>query len=222
MADRHCLVVGGGAVGLRKVRTLLECGARVTVVSLALHPDLEQLASDGTITAHVREYRTSDLDGVFLVICATDHEPTNEKVGVQSRERNLLVNVADRPRECTFILPSVLRRGALVLTISTGGKSPAFAKRLRRELEQRFGPEYGPFLDIMGAARSRLLAKEHAPEEHRSLFGAIIDRGLLDLVRNRDVTGIDQLLAHVLGPGFTLAEIAPETLRDLSRDNIRQ
>jgi len=207
IVGRTCLVVGGGTVATRKVDRLLECGARVVVVAPQCTPALEQQASAGRLLLHRRGYRSSDLKGMFLVIGATDDETLNQRIHRDAEARHMLCNIADRPRVCNFILPAVFSRGDLVLAISTAGKSPALAKKLRRELAGSFGPEYGPLLDLMGCIRSKLLAREHAPEEHKPLFETLLERNLLALVAKRDVQAIDALLAEVLGPGFSWAKL---------------
>jgi precorrin-2 dehydrogenase/sirohydrochlorin ferrochelatase len=199
---RHCLVVGGGAVGLRKVTTLIDCGAAVTVVSPQVNAALLQLSHQHKITLHQRAYRTADLAGMFLVIGATNNEVLNRQIKNDADARGILCNIVDRPNACNFILPSIVNRGDLLIAISTCGKSPAFAKHLRKELEQQFGPEYARFLQLMGAIRTRLLSRDHATEAHKKFFEQLIENGLLDLVRNGDEKRIDALLLDVLGKGF--------------------
>lgn len=199
---RRCLVVGGGRVGTRKVATLRRCGARVTVVSPEATPELLALAETADITLKQRGYRASDTDGVFLVIGATDDETLNRQIHADAERRNLLCNIADRPAICNFTLPAIVRRGDFTVAISTAGKSPAFAKHMRKQLESQFGPEYGVLLDLMGAIRARLLAEAHAPEAHKPLFEQLIAGDLISLIRTNQVAKIDQLLLQVLGPGY--------------------
>lgn len=199
---RSCLVVGGGGVGARKVRGLLDCGARVTLISPAATEALQDLAASGRIVWHARPYAAGDGRGHFLIIGATDNEPLNRQVHAEAEAGGQLCNIADRPEICNFILPAVIRRGALCLAISTAGRSPAFAKYLRKSLSEQFGPEYGRFLDLMGAIRKRLLAEDHAPEAHKPLFEALITGGLLDLIREEDTDGVDALLLDILGDGY--------------------
>jgi precorrin-2 dehydrogenase/sirohydrochlorin ferrochelatase len=200
--DRNCLVVGGGRVGTRKVRTLLACGARVTVISPEATPELEALAGQGQIQWHTRDYRVSDLDDTFLVIGATDDQRLNRKIHRDAETAQRLCNIADQPDLCNFILPAIMRQGDLMITVSTGGKSPAFAKHLRQQLEKHYGPEYGAVLQLMGAIRKRLLAEAHAPEAHKPLFEQLIAGGLLEMIRSDDRTNINSLLSRVIGPGF--------------------
>lgn len=204
---RACLVVGGGDVGERKVKGLLACDGRVTVISPRITPELARLAEGNRIACHLRPFQGTDLDGMFLVIGATDDEELNRQIHTEAESRRILCNIADRPAICNFILPSVIRRGDLVVTVSTSGKSPAFAKRLRHNLEAQFGPAYGPFLTLMGNIRKRLLAEAHAPEAHKSLFEALIAADLLSLVAESDIAAIDRLLHRVLGKGYTYADL---------------
>ncbi len=206
--NRHCLVVGGGKVGLRKVKTLIECGAFVTVVSLEVEGELQIMSENKGITIKQRPYRSTDLDGMFLVIGATDNEDLNRRISQDAEEINMLCNIADRPKVCNFILPAIVRRGDLVVTVSTSGKSPAFAKKLKKDLENKFGAEYAEFLYLMGAVRKKLLNTKHAPEAHKHLFERLIDGNLVDYIRNKDIQAIDALLLTVLGPGYTFEKLA--------------
>jgi precorrin-2 dehydrogenase/sirohydrochlorin ferrochelatase len=200
--SRRCLVVGGGRVGTRKVGTLLQCGAEVTVISREATSELAQMAEQGLIDLQLRDFRSSDLDRIFLVIGATDDQALNRKVHREADAAQRLCNIADQPDLCNFVLPSIVNQGHLSIAISTAGKSPAFAKFLRRQLQDQFGPEYGVMLDLMGAVRQRLLAQAHAPEQHKPLFEKLIQGGLLELIRGGDRQGIDALLESVLGPDF--------------------
>ncbi|MEW5735531.1 MAG: bifunctional precorrin-2 dehydrogenase/sirohydrochlorin ferrochelatase [Thermodesulfobacteriota bacterium] len=209
IAGKTCLVVGAGAVAARKAATLASCGARVRVVGPVACGEVLAMQSRGTIAWEKRPYRQEDLDGAFLVIAATDDETVNDQVSRQALARNMLVNVADQPERCSFVLPAVVDRDGLVVTVSTEGKSPAMARRIRQKLETEFGPEYGPFLNLMAAVRARLLARAHAPEEHKELFYRLIDEGLLAAVRDKDPGAADRLLNAVLGPGFSCCELLP-------------
>ncbi len=200
--DRNCLVVGGGSVGTRKVERLLECGAKVTVVGPDADEKLKKLSDGGIIQLKERAFQSADLDDMFLVIGATDHEVLNFKIHTEARLRGLLCNIADRPEACDFILPAIVNRGDLTIAISTSGKSPAFAKNLRRQLEFQFGDEYAEFLDLMGAIRKKLLIKEHKPEVHKHLFEQLIERDLVQMLKNADIDKINALLLDVLGEGY--------------------
>ncbi len=196
-----CLVVGGGGVGTRKVRTLLDCGAQVTVVSPEVTGPLSVLAAENRILLKQRPYRASDLDGVFLVIGATDNKDLNRAIHDDARKLGKLCNISDQPDLCNFILPSIIDRGDLIIAISTSGKSPAVAGRIRKQMEAQFGPEYDEFLKLMGAVRKILLEQAHDPAAHRLAFESLINRGLLECIRGGDRAKIDALLVSVLGPG---------------------
>ena len=205
--DRHCLVVGGGAVCTRKVSTLLECGARVSVVSTNPTQQLAKLASKGAIRLTQRAYRSADLDGAFLVIGATDDESLNQKISNDAALTDTLCNIADRPEACNFILPSIIERGDLVITISTSGKSPALAKHLRQKLETQFDEKYAEFLLLMGAIRKKLLSQAHAPEAHKGLFNQLIDSDLIQLMQHGKTEEINLLLYKILGEGYKIEEL---------------
>ena len=202
--NRDCLIVGGGAVGTRKVNTLIECGASVTVVSPDPTPELTKLASEGSVTLKKRAYRNDDLTGMFLVIGATDDERLNRQISKDAEQAQILCNIADRPEVCNFILPSIVRRGDLVITISTSGKSPALAKHLRQKLETQFGPEYADFLLLMGAIRRRLLSQTHEPETHKTLFNQLVDSDLIQLMQAGKTEEINSLLYKILGKGYKI------------------
>lgn len=205
--NRDCLVVGGGSVGKRKILTLLECGARVTAVSPKISDEIKGLSKEHPIAVRERKYSPSDLKGMLLVIGATDNEEVNQQISEDAAKAGILCNIVDRPQECTFVLPAIVKQGDLIIAISTSGKSPAFAKRLRQRLSGEFGPEYGKFLDVMGAIRQKLLQKGKSPEEHKQIFERLIEEGLLKLVRHNNRKQIDVLLKKVLGEGFVLEDL---------------
>jgi len=200
--NRNCIVVGGGSVGTRKVLTLLACGANVTVISTAATEKLHQLSNSGVINLKEKPFQITDLDDRFLVIGATDNQELNFQIHAEAERRGLLCNIADRPKACNFILPSIVKRGDLIIAISTSGKSPAFAKKLRKQLEMEFGDEYAEFLDLMGAIRKKLLNQDHEPEAHKHLFEQLIERDLIKMLKDGDPDRINSLLLEVLGEGY--------------------
>jgi len=155
LEGRPCLVVGGGVVAERKVSSLLEAGARVRVVAPRFTPGLEAMGREGVVELVPREYQARDLEGAALVISAASRREVNTQVAREAGERGVLVNVVDSPRECSFIVPSVVRRGGLILAISTSGLSPALARHLREKLEEEFGEEFGPLLELLAELRPR-------------------------------------------------------------------
>jgi precorrin-2 dehydrogenase/sirohydrochlorin ferrochelatase len=205
--NRNVLVVGGGGVGSRKVKTLLSCGARVTVVSREVSAQLQALAASGEIRLEQRSYQSDDLDGMFLVIGATNDEKLNRQISSDAEQLNTLCNIADRPEVCNFILPSIVHRDDLVITISTSGKSPALAKKLRKDLEKQFGEEYGKLLRLMGTIRKKLLRQAHEPEAHKPIFEQLINSDLIGMIQENKLEDINALLFDILGEGYKFEEL---------------
>ena len=179
---RRCLVVGGGRVALRKVEGLLACGGRVRVVAPCINPKLRVLRD---VMIEERPWRPDDLDGMWLVIAATDDHAVNRAVYDAGQRAGVWVNGADDPANCSFTLPSVVRRGDLQVTVSTGGRSPALATWLRRRLEGEIGPEYAVLLDLLATERDGLKAAGVSTEglDWRSA----LDSDMLDLIRIGDL-----------------------------------
>jgi len=205
--NRNCLVVGGGGVGTRKVITLLNCGANVTAVSPDMSAQLRKIADSPGLTLKQRPYRSSDLEGIFLVIGATDDETLNRQISRDAEQRGTLCNIADRPEICNFILPAIVQREDLVITVSTSGKSPALAKKLRKSLQARFGEEYGVLLKLMGGIRNKLLSHSHEPEAHKPIFEQLINSDLITLIKEGKTAEIDALLYDILGDGYRFDEL---------------
>jgi precorrin-2 dehydrogenase / sirohydrochlorin ferrochelatase len=197
--DKPCLVVGGGVVGERKVQDLMASGAQVTVVSRALTPKLEALVSQGKIAYLTEDFVDSQVEGMALVMAATDDPTVNAQVSAAARARGIWVNVADEPEHCTFIVPAQVRRGDLTLAISTGGASPALARLLREELQQHFGPEYGPYLDLLHRVRTRVLAERRASPDNAALFHRLVRSPLKEAVARGDRAWVLRVLREVVG-----------------------
>ena len=182
LAGRSCLVVGGGSVAERKVLSLLECEARVTVVSPRLTARLRRLVEDGRIGYRAGEFHPEDLRGMFLVIAATDKDAVNHLVSRECMERNLLVNVVDDPPHGNFYVPAVVRRGPLQIAVSTGGCSPLLARKIKEELAARYGPEYGEFTVWLGEMRARALKEIVDPEQRHRVLASLVDDQVLRLL----------------------------------------
>jgi len=182
LSQRPCLVVGGGSVAERKVLSLLACGAKVKVVSPSLTPTLQDLASKGKINYRRGTFEIADLENMFLVIAATDRDEVNHRIATEAMARNMLVNVVDDPPYGNFYVPAVLRRGSLQIAISTDGKSPLLARKIKEELEERYGPEYGILVDLLGEIRHDILNKITDPRKRRELLEAIVDDETLQLL----------------------------------------
>jgi precorrin-2 dehydrogenase len=156
LTGRPCLVVGGGTIALRKVAGLIEAGARVTVVSPSLAPPLLRLAAEAPLRWKPREYEAGDAAGFTLVMVATDDRVVNAAVATECRERGIWVNCADDPARCDFILPSVLRRGAVTVAVSTGGRSPTMARLVREELDALLPLDVAPLTEVVADVRRAL------------------------------------------------------------------
>ncbi len=153
---KKCVVFGGGQVALHKVKMFLDFGAEVEVVSPELCPELVQLVSRRTIKAVTRGYQPGDLRDVFIAIAATDDRNTNVEIAREGRGKGVLVNVVDVPELCDFIVPAYLRRGDLTIAISTTGKSPALARKIRSRLEREFDEEYSALAQLIGDVRAKI------------------------------------------------------------------
>lgn len=207
---KPCLVVGGGAVGERKVLDLLTAGAKVTVVSQTLTLTLEKLVVQGEIRYLEGVFTPDHLEGMVLVIGATDDPQVNIWVSNAAQERGIWVNIVDAPELCTFIVPAQVRRGDLTVAISTGGASPALARRLREDLERRFGPEYGPYLVLLQEVRERVLAARRGHPGNAALFLRLVDSPLQKALARNDRKEARRILEEILGevlPPAVLAEL---------------
>lgn len=180
----RCIVVGGGRIAARKVTALCQAGARPVVISPALCESLRRQAECGEIEAIERAYGPGDLEGAWLVIVATDEPTINEAVWREGKACGCLVNVVDDPAHCNFHVPATVRRGALTISVSTGGHSPALARRLREGLEAQFDTAYEPYLELLGELRP--LVQEHIadPARRKALWGALLDSDILELLRD--------------------------------------
>jgi precorrin-2 dehydrogenase / sirohydrochlorin ferrochelatase len=180
LTNRRVLVVGGGAIAAQKIPGLLEAGAQVHVVSPKLAPQLAEWVRNRQIDWSPKPFEHSDLDGAFLVIAATSLRDLNAHVYHEADRRNILCNAVDDIDHCHFYYGSIVQRGDLQIAISTNGKSPALAQRLRKELEEQFGPEYEYWLDWLGAAREALRAQSNDPETTKRWLHALASRPMFE------------------------------------------
>lgn len=198
LAGRSVLVVGGGVIAEGKAKQLVEAGARVQIVSPALTVSLSELADAGTLDWRQGVFAESDLDGVWLVISATDDQTVNETVAQTAAQRNLLCNVVDQPSLCNFITPALVTRGRLQISISTGGGSPSVAQRVKREIAELIGDEYSDLLEL--AAELRAEAKLLLPdfEQRRMLMHNFAESQAIELLRAGKHDEARQLAFHLL------------------------
>src|SRR6266849_8457486 len=179
--SRRVLVVGGGSIAAQKIPGLLEAGAQVHVVSPKLAPQLTEWVRNQQITWSPKPFGPDDLEGAFLVIAATSLRDLNASVYEEADRRNILCNAVDDIDHCHFYYGSIVQRGDLQIAISTNGKSPALAQRLRKELEQQFGPEYACWLDWLAAARELLRAASSDPESNKKLLHELASQPAFEL-----------------------------------------
>ncbi len=193
LRGRRCVVFGGGHAGEaeRKVESLLECDADVTVVS----PEFsEDLAAHERVKWVAREYVPGDLEGAFLAIVSETNPPKTAPIWHEAQRKDVLINAMDDVPHCTFVAGSVVRRGKLTLSISTSGAAPALSVRLRQRFEEQFGPQYETFLDWMAALREPMAAHYPDFEERRRIWYEIIDSDVLDLLaQRREEAALDRL-----------------------------
>ena len=198
LTGKRCLVVGGGTVAERKVTRLAECGADVKVVSPATTSRLTALAATGVVRVRRRPVRPSDLSGAFLVVVATDDRQVNREMAERVRGAGGLVNVADDPEACSFLVPSVLRRGDLTIAISTGGGSPALAKKLRQRLEQTIGPEYEAFLAALRLLRERARRAIADPKARQAVYRRAVESDLFERAARGDAAAVAARIEDLL------------------------
>jgi len=180
LSGRRALVVGGGEVALRKARALADAGAQVRVVAPKL---LSAFAEDGRFECIAARYEKRHLEGARVVVAATDDEAVNRQVAQDARAAGVLVNVVDRPELCDFIVPAQVRRGDLLIAISTSGAAPALAKRLRERLEKEFGPEYATYLAVLGEVREDLKKRNLPAGLRRRIFERLAEDDVLRAAR---------------------------------------
>jgi precorrin-2 dehydrogenase/sirohydrochlorin ferrochelatase len=203
LAGRRCVVIGGDETAAAKIRACMDAGGEVTVVSPTLVPELQQRVSAGTVRHHARAYRAGDLAGAFLAYASTRDAALVDRLRAEAEREHVLLNVVDMPDACTFIAPAVLARGELQVAVGTGGASPGLAGRVRSEIAELVGPEYGTLTAILAAVR-RLLP---AGPERVAALGRLVDSPLLDLVRRGRRDEIDALLETAGGRGCTLERL---------------
>jgi len=199
ITNKRCIVVGGGEVAERKVERLLDFGARVAVIGKKLTPRLKTMKKEGRIDHIDADYDKAYIKDAFLVIGATDRDDVNAKISQDGREKGIPVNIVDDPDKCDFILPSLLQQGDLLIAISTGGKSPALAKKLREDLEKLYGPEYQTLLKVMGSLRKKLVMEGHPSDENKPLFEAVIHSDILQHIKDKKWEQVKKIIYDITG-----------------------
>jgi len=200
LTGRLAVIVGGGAVAERKIRTLVDYGARVRVIAPQVTTWIAEQAETGAVAHEPRGYVRGDLEGAFIAICATDSAEVNAAVFDEAESRGCLVNVVDVPELCSFIVPSIVRRGQLQLAISTGGAAPAVAKRLRKHIDSHVGPEWETYVALLGELRALVMERVPGTEADRKpIFEAVADSDLLDRIAAGERPTAEDVFARFAG-----------------------
>lgn len=213
--NQKVIVVGGGEVAERKIKNLLLYGCRIYINSPHLTPYLEQLVIKNKIYQIPYESLDACMNDAFMVIAATDDPEVNTRIASQAKERGVLVNAVDQPEDCNFIMPSIVKRGDLQIAISTAGKSPALAKKIRKETEAMFGPEYDSLIELLGHLRIELLSQEEPSSKNKIIFQKLVDSNLLRLIKKGDMNGVRATLKSILGDGFPIEDIIKQVFRGM-------
>ena len=204
LSGKRCLVIGGGEVATRKVETLLRSGAKVGIIARELSESLREKVMEGTVQHLNPEYSAQYLQGMDLILVATNDKELNQQAAQDARKEGIWCNIADRPELCDFILPSLITRGDLLVAISTSGSSPALARKLREDLESFLVVEYDPFLNLLRKIRIRLFKEGRSPAENQKLLEALVYSPILNWIRQGNLERIETHLKEVLGPAYTL------------------
>ena len=198
LKGRRVVVVGGGEVAERKVESLLGTGAAIVVISPKVTRRLESLAREGRVELQKRSYASGDCDGAKLVLSATDDPELSRLVFKEGNEAGALVNTADQPSLCDFIMPAVVRRGDIAIAISTGCTSPGLAARLRSKISHLIGPEYARLAKLLSEARSEIRRRVPDESDRKALHYRILDSDIMDRLKENDTAGAERRLREII------------------------
>lgn len=196
--EKPCLVIGGGEVAARKIAGLLEARAAITVIAPELAPGLHQLWQKDKFLWQKKFYAAGDMKGFFLVICATDDEAFNKAAAAEARREKILINVVDRLSLCDFAMPAVIRRGDLLVTSSTNGKSPAMAREIRRELDKFLDAGYAPFIEKMAQLRHKAMTVIPTFRQREEFWRRVLDKNILKMVREGKVEEAEDKIRNAI------------------------
>ncbi|WP_320008232.1 bifunctional precorrin-2 dehydrogenase/sirohydrochlorin ferrochelatase [Maridesulfovibrio sp.] len=198
--NRKCLLVGAGAVGIRKLKSILACKPeQVTVLDTAEPgPELLEISRDQRVIFKQRHFQDSDLDNVFIAFACTNNAELNRRMSDLCMKKNILCNIADFPEGSNFIVPSVIRQGDLTLAVSSGGSTPALTKRIRSELQEIFGPHYAAFITLMGRIRPLVLDLGKETSQNTALFRLLVGSPILDELEAGNMERVNEILTDTL------------------------
>jgi|Deesub1362A_J573_1020465.scaffolds.fasta_scaffold00026_64 precorrin-2 dehydrogenase/sirohydrochlorin ferrochelatase len=208
--NEPCLVVGGGEVALRKIKTLIPYKPKLTVVSPSVHEKIANYSKKEKLIWIKREFILEDLEGKILVIAATNNVTLNQFISKEAQERNILCNVVDQPNLCSFIIPSIYKKGRLTIAVSTGGTSPALAKKIKEELNQYYGDGYELALDILHCLRMILPQVEKDQPKRSLLYSKLVRSNFIDLCKAQDFQKIEEKIFEICGLREFLARFYSE------------
>lgn len=198
LKHKKCIIIGGGHVAERKVKGLIDTGAHIIIVSPYITDELALLAKEGKIIHLKKNYEKNDIKDAFLVIGATDSRNVNEEIRNDCRKHDIPANIVDSPEDCTFTVPSVIKRGPLTITISTDGKSPALSKKIRKEIENIYGEEYGKFAVLLGNLRERIQKEIPEEKERKSLWEKLLEANIPSLIKEGKDKEIEELVEKII------------------------
>ncbi len=198
---KSCVVFGGGEVARRKAASLIDSGAKVTVVSPTLDPVLDYMSFQKEITWLDRKFEPSDLQGAYLVIAATDDRKVNKQIGELCAQKKIHCNVVDAPEEGDFIVPTTIERGPLTIAINTSGISPTLSASIRQEIEMAYGEEYGLFLELMALLRPVVQEEFPSAQERRNIFDKMVSSRAISLLRNGMTEEAKKELENIMREG---------------------
>ena len=198
LKNKRVVVIGGGEVAERKVEPLLGAGASITLISPEVTPRLALLARENQLQLRRRAYASGDCDGAALVLSATDDPETSRRIFQDATKAGALVNTADQPALCDFIMPAVVRRGDITIAVSTGGTSPGLAARLRGAISEIIGPEYARLAELLSKARPEIRRRVPDEKERKALHYRILDSDIMDCLKRNDTAGAERLLREII------------------------
>ena len=212
---QNVVVVGGGEVAERKIKSLLIYGCTIYISSPHLTPHLQQLVAIKKIHHIPDESLDTYMDDAFMVIAATDDAEVNSKIASQAKKHGLLINAVDQPKDCNFIMPSIVKRGNLQIAISTAGKSPALAKKIRKNLESSFPPEYDSLTKLLGIIRAKLLSQDQPSSKNKIIFQQLVDSNLLEMITHKNWDGMRATLQSILGKSFPIEDTLTQVFKEI-------
>jgi precorrin-2 dehydrogenase/sirohydrochlorin ferrochelatase len=213
--NQNVIVVGGGEVAERKIKNLLIYGCTIYISSPKLTPHLQQLVATKKIHHIPDESLDTYMDTAFMVIAATDDAEVNSKIASRAKKHGLLINTVDQPKDCNFIMPSIVKRGNLQIAISTAGKSPALAKKIRKELQNTFPPEYDLLTELLGIIRTKLLSQNQSSSKNKVIFQQLVEANLLEMITHKNWDGIHTTLQSILGENFPIEEVLTQAFKEI-------